>query len=303
MNKNLLAGTLLLGLLAACSPKAEYAVEPKDITRFHTEYVAKADAPATSDSVAVYIDYSKGMHEGIMASADFIRELLTMANSPKTVYYKAGTADAPPRININATENIPWNLGNYQETRSVLDEPVRQITRGNRTGVFITDFELVKGTQELQIVQNGKTFKTSIDISAWAVNEFEDWLKGGNAIDVFAKPFNKQNSWVAQTQAQHVYTLIFTPKALTGQPSALVNRLLEKGYGQRSDLKHLRFSAEDVALRINYGDKANIGGSTENAVPQVLQVVFPYFEYYQFKQKDLFKIPEYSPNDTRFLRN
>ncbi len=105
------------------------------------------------------------MHEGIMASADFIRELLTMVNTLKTIYYKVGSADVPPRININATANIPWNIGNYTKTRSVLDEPIRQITWDNRTAVFITDFELVKGSQELQIVQNGKTFKTSIDIS------------------------------------------------------------------------------------------------------------------------------------------
>lgn len=290
-------------LLAACSERAEYAIEPKDLSRFHSQYVAQAGAPEASDSLAVYIDYSKGMHEGVMASADFIRELLTMANTPKTVYYKVGAADVPPRININATENIPWNIGNYTETRSVLDAPIRQITGSNRTAVFITDFELVKGTQELQIVQNGKTFKTSIDISSWAVNEFESWLKAGNAIDIFAKPYTKQNAWVPQSQSQYLYTLIFTPKALTKNPAALVNRLLDQGYGSKGDLKHYRFSAEDVALRANYQDKANIGGATDNAVPQVVQVAFPVFDYYMFRQKDLFSIPEYSQNDTRFLQN
>jgi hypothetical protein len=294
---------LALGLLAACSPKTEYAIEPKDLSRFHGQYVAQAEARPASDSIAVYIDYSKGMHEGIMASADFIRELFTMANTPRTVYYRVGTADRPPRIDINATANIPWNLNNYNDTRSVLDEPVRQITGGNGTAVFITDFELVKGNQELQIVQNGKTFKTSIDISSWAVNEFQNWLKGGNAIDVFAKPFTKQNAWVPQSQSQHVYTLIFTPKALTDSPDALVNRLLERGYGNKGDLKHYRFSAEEVALRAAYQDKANVGGATDNAVPEVVQVEFPLFDYYLFRQKDLMKIPEYSPNDTRFLRN
>jgi hypothetical protein len=225
---------LALGLLAACSPKTEYAIEPKDLAEFHGQYVAQAEARPASDSIAVYIDYSKGMHEGIMASADFIRELFTMANTPRTVYYRVGTADRPPRIDINATANIPWNLGNYTDTRSVLDQAIRQITTGDGTSVFITDFELVKGNQELQIVQNGKTFKTSIDISSWAVNEFQNWLKAGNAIDVFAKPFTKQNAWVPQSQSQHVYTLIFTPKALTENPEALVNRLLERGYGGRA---------------------------------------------------------------------
>jgi hypothetical protein len=185
----------------------------------------------------------------------------------------------------------------------VLDQAIRQITAGDGTSVFITDFELVKGNQELQIVQNGKTFKTSIDISSWAVNEFQNWLKAGNAIDVFAKPFTKQNAWVPQSQSQHVYTLIFTPKALTDNPEALVNRLLERGYGEKGDLKHYRFSAEDVALRAAYQDKANVGGATDNAVPEVVQVEFPLFDYYLFRQKDLMKIPEYSPNDTRFLRN
>ncbi len=79
----------------ACGNRAEYAVEPKDLTQFHSQYVAQATARSATDSLAVYIDYSKGMHEGIMASADFIRELL-MANSPKTVYYKVGSADRPP---------------------------------------------------------------------------------------------------------------------------------------------------------------------------------------------------------------
>jgi hypothetical protein len=292
---------LATGLLAACGNRAEYAVEPKDITQFHGQYVAQATARPASDSMAVYIDYSKGMHEGIMASADFLRELLTMANSPKTVYYKVGSADRPPQININATENIPWNIGNYTETRSVIDEPVRQITNGNQTAVFITDFELVKGTQELQIVQNGKTFKTSIDISSWAVNYFETWLRDGNAIDIFAKPFTKQSAWVPQSQSQHVYTLVFTPKALTASPASLINRLMDRGFGSQGDLKHYRFSAEDLALRSDYEDKANVGGATDNAVPQVVQVEYPVFEYYQFRQKDLMKIPDYNPKDTRFL--
>jgi len=292
---------LVLCLLASGCTKdpTNFDVAPKDLTLFHTQYVAKAEAPAASDSISVYIDYSKGMHEGMMASMDFIKEMLTVVNSPRTVYYKVGTQDTPPRMNITATENIPWNISNYTETRSVLDEPVRQITRDNRTAVFITDFELVKGQQELQIVQNGKTFRTSIDISAWAVNEFETWLKQGNSIDVFAQPFTKQNSWVPQTQSQHLYILVFTPKAWVQEPSALVNRLLEKQRG----LKHFRFSAEAIALTTKYKDKANEGGATENAVPNMVQVNFPAFEYYQFNQKDLFKIPEYSEKDIRFLRN
>lgn len=296
---------LLVSSLLACSKDpTHFAVEPKDLTTFHTQYVTNAEAPQASDSVAVYIDYSKGMHEGVMAAVDFVKDVLTIVNSPKTVYYQVGTADLPPRIHITATDHIPWNLSNYAQTRSVLDEPIRQITHGNRTGVFVTDFELVKGQQELQIVQNGKTYQTSIDISAWAVNEFEDWLKAGNAIDVFAKPFDKSNSWVPQTQRQHLYTIIFTPKALTRQPAALINRLLAKGYGSRNgDLVHFRFSAEDIALQARYQDKANVGGATDNAVPDVVQVQFPLFDYYQFNQKDLFKIPEISPNDLRFLRH
>ena len=302
-NIRLFVGFALLGLLSCSKDPTNFAVEPKDLTPFHTKYVAKADAPAASDSVSVYIDYSKGMHEGVMASVDFVKEMLTMVNAPKTVYFKVGTADAPTRMNPTATENIPWNLTNYAETRSVLDEPIRQITRGNRTAVFVTDFELVKGKQELQVVQNGRTFKTSIDISAWAVNEFENWLKQGNAIDVFAQRFDKRNSWVPQTQSQHIYTLIFTPKALAQEPSALVTRLLEKGYGKSGGLQHFRFSAEDIALEIKYKDKANEGGATENAVPNAVQINYPAFEYYQFGQKDVFKISEYSEKDTRFLKN
>ncbi|MDJ1499998.1 hypothetical protein [Xanthocytophaga agilis] len=290
---------LVYGTFSCSSDPTNFVVESKDLTPFHTQYVAKSEAPVASDSISVYIDYSKGMHEGMMSSMDFIKDLLTIVNSPKTVYFKAGTNDIPPRININATENIPWNISNYTETRSVLDEPIRQITQDNRTAVFITDFELVKGKQELQIVQNGKTFRTSIDISTWAVNEFENWLKQGNAIDVFAQPFTKQNSWVPQTQTQHIYILVFTPKALIHEPSALVNRLQEK----QGRLKHFRFSAEDIALTNKYKDKANEGGATENAVPDMVQVNFPIFEYYMFKQKDLFKIPEYSEKDTRFLKN
>ncbi len=294
---------LVFSLVACHKDPTSFAVESQNLTPFHTQYVAQAQAPEASDSVSVYVDYSKGMHEGMVASMDFIKEMLTIVNSPKTVYFKAGASDTPPRISITATENIPWNLSNYTETRSVLDEPVRAITRDNRTGVFITDFELVKGQQELQIVQNGQTFRTSIDISAWAVNEFEDWLKKGNAIDIFAKRFDKQNSWVPQTQRQYMYTLIFTPKAQIHEPSALINRLLDKGYGSRGDLQHFRFSAEDIALQIKYQDKANIGGATDNAVPSGVQVAFPAFEYYQFSQKELFKIPEYDANDTRFLKS
>jgi hypothetical protein len=296
----------LLGCgLASCKKDpTNFYVETKDLTQFHQSYVSQKAGAKPSDSVAVFIDYSKGMHEGMLATMDFVKEILTIVNTPKTVYYKVGAADVPPRVSITQSENVPWNIGNYQETRSVLDKPVDMIVSANQTSVYITDFELVKGMQELQIVQDGKTFKTSIDISAWAVNQFEDWLRKGNAIDVFARRFNKTNSWVPQQQTQYIYILIFTPKALLSEQAALINRLQERGFSESGDnLKHYRFSAEDIALKQTYQDKANIGGATDNAVPNVVHVNFPEFDFYNYQQKDLMKIPEVNPEDQRFLHN
>ncbi|MFZ4589961.1 MAG: hypothetical protein ACOYN6_03125 [Ignavibacteria bacterium] len=270
-------------------------VNKEELSNFHQSYFQQSSYKNTTDSVDVYIDYSAGMYEAINAHSSFVRELMDMVNSPKTGYYAVGQEN-PRKIKIDDPKYIPFNAANFDQALSILDLPVKNITNNStKQSIFITDFELVKDTNKiLEVVYEGKMFKSQIDINAWAVNYFEKWLSEGNDIDIIAMPFNAVNNWVPgkETQQQYLYILIFTPKyyVLNDVDNiAIRNRLAKKGYMENKENSQysFNFSNSNIGIENKYTDKNN-GGTNESIVCyKTFADKKGNYEFYEFKSKEL----------------
>lgn len=295
---------LLSFLLFSCECDDSY-VDPQTLSEFHTKYVWKPSQNAKmNDSLDVYIDYSSGMYEAMYGSLQTaINDVLTIAKEEKTKFFRAGAA-TPYQIDIDASENIPSTTTNYKENRSVLDEPIKRIVKGNKQGVFITDFEFVPTGQKVfeAAMPDGKRVKTWINPDAWATNLFEDWLKKGNQIDIFACEFRKPQGTSSQ---QFLYVLVFTPQAMLGKDNAFITRLKQLD-GRLSDtFYHFSFFNLKNTKAVTKGYDANFGGLNENLA--ALDFVYKperNFEYYAIPLKDVetYITNEPSVKDKRILR-
>lgn len=302
------APMIVLPLLIGCGDSFP-AVERESLTQLHTRYIHPPTQTATSDGVDVYIDYSSGMYEGIKANQKFMNDLLRMVNSPSTKYYKVGAGNSI-QVDIAQAAYIPWNLSNYADQMSVLDEPIDKIIQTkNRISIFVTDFELVKDKEKLlEISQGGQTYKTQIDISPWATNQFEAWLSEGNRIDIFAKRFSRQNRWVTPntSQTQYVYTLVFTPRELLASRNerSIHSRLLELTRANvPDDAYHFSFAADDLKLT-RQGYSSESGGLAEViSTTQYFKDEQRNFEYYELSKAELMDfIQQPDQSDKRILK-
>lgn len=276
--------------------------DPQTLSEFHTKYVWKPNSAQTkaSDSLEVYIDYSSGMYEAMYHSLNtVINDVLTIAKDEKTKFFRAG-ATSPYQVDIEASEHIPSTTTNYKENRSVLDEPIRRIVKGNKQGVFITDFEFVPTGQKVfeAAMPDGKRVKTWINPDAWATNLFEDWLRKGNQIDIFACEFRK-------SPQQFLYVLVFTPQSMLGKDNALITRLKQLDSRLSDNFYHFNFFSLKNTKAITKGYDANFGGLNENlAALDFLYKPERNFDYYEVPLKDIetYISNEASVKDKRILR-
>lgn len=287
---------LIFFLISACS--SDYS-DPQLLSEFHTKYVWKPSIESSiNDSLDVYLDYSSGMYEAMYASLDLaVNEVLTIAKGEKTKFYRVG-ATSPYLIDIEASENIPTTTTNYKENRSILDEPIKRIVRGEKQGVFITDFEFVPTGQKVfeGAMPDGSRVKTWINPDAWATNFFETWLNKGNQIDIYACKFREK---------QFLYILIFTPQGLIGKDNAFISRLKQLDSKLSERLHHFSFFNLKNAKAIAKNYDAHYGGLTENLA--ALDYAYKperQFEYYEIPLKDIEKYIHQEPSvkDKRILR-
>ncbi|MCU0391388.1 MAG: hypothetical protein MUE81_09745 [Thermoflexibacter sp.] len=297
--KNILFKTctfIALLFLYACSTSYN---DPQLLSEFHTKYVWKPSTEAkTNDSLDVYLDYSSGMYEAMYASLNIvINDVLNIAKDEKTKFYRAGAA-LPYLIDIEANDNIPSTTTNYKENRSVLDEPIRRIVKGNKQGVFITDFEFVPTGQKIfeAAMSDGSRIKTWVNTDAWATNLFEEWLKKGNQIDIYACKFKEK---------QFLYVLVFTPQSFIGKDNAFITRLKQLNERLSDSFYHFSFFNLKAINSAPQGYDPTFGGLNENLA--ALDFVYTperHFEYYELPLKDIetYINSETTVKDKRILR-
>ncbi|MBS1495118.1 MAG: hypothetical protein JST55_16550 [Bacteroidetes bacterium] len=279
-------------IISGCGSKLP-PIDQAKLTDLQSKYIHPITTDSVDKRIDVYIDYSSGMYEAIKSNEPFMNELLRMVNFPSTKYYKVG-ASSPAEVDITTAPYVPWNLSNYKDQMSKLDEPINQIIENKKnSSVFITDFELVKNPEKiLEITQNGKIFKSQIDISPWAITQFESWLSDGNEIDIYAKKFSRDNFWVSpkEKQEQYVYTILFTPKGLTNTKdnSSLQSRMYESNFKNiPDDFYHFSFATEEYNIKQENYNKEN-GGLTSSLAPtQFFNSFKNKYEYYELINKDL----------------
>ncbi len=288
----ILAPICIFNIISGCGSKLP-PIEQSKLTDLQTKYIHPLASDSVDKRIDVYIDYSSGMYEAIKSNEPFMNELLRMVNFPNTIYHKVG-ASSPMEVDITTAPYVPWNLSNYKDQMSKLDEPINQIIGNkNNTSVFVTDFELVKNPEKiLEITQNGKIFKSQIDISPWAITQFETWLSNGNEIDIYAKKFMRDNFWVSPKakQEQYVYTILFTLRGLTGtrDNSSLQSRMYESNFKtEPEDFYHFSYATENYNIKQENYNKENGGLTNSLASSQFFNGFKNKFEYYELPDKDL----------------
>ncbi len=310
MHSHILRVTILAVTLSFFGCKSsKLDINENTLAEFHLKYISPSEpTEPPSDSLRVFIDYSDGMYEAIRSQMNFMRAVLAIANDPATRYYRVGANESPEPVSITDPRYIPWSLSSYKDIRSVLDSPLDSIvSHPNGTSVYITDFELVKNpTAIMDFVQNGKVYKTQIDISPWATNRFSQWLKAGNSIDVFAGAFTRLNFWTHTSQNQHVYVIVFTPRRELNNPNAIVNRIATDKLVENSSgaLFHFSFSLVDFRFKQNYPG-VDRGGLHDNLNAfEIYNHATEHFEYYYLNLKELDALNgDKTLTDKRILHN
>lgn len=269
---------------------ADLSVEPNVHTKIDHE-------------VAIYLDYSNGMHGAISQCYTFFQEVINILDRRNARFFKVGLG-APKLISEDIFEPHsrynPRNPINYSDERSYLKIALTEIcSKPNRQAVFITDFERVPDPNLLPDTQyyNGQAIRTNVDFSPWATKEFEDWLSQGGSIDIFAHPFEEIN----QKERRYLYFLVFTPKVLVGieDPQGIFHRLHAAGYTDTQSSKlveWLGFSHGRFKSLRTY-EARDSGGLNALLAPNISSFGLDW-DYYQINATDLPYIGAYSDEDS-----
>lgn len=299
----------LLFLALGCGSDS-VQVTPELITAY--ENLAR---PVSRDSVSAsidcYLDFSTGMGEGMRATAEINDRLKNFLAGRKVACYKVGASDDPPAIRLGTPEANFVDLRNFTEPASKLKVAVDRMTAyKNGVSFFISDFERV---EDVSLRQNlpGAPAPHPIDASAWAQNQFREWLLAENRIDIFAAPYQKPDAWFDKTHKRTypnwIYTVVLTPRQIARDSnvfkSSVAGFLLEE-YVKRppAGARHLEldpgaFIVEAVARGDNGNANASLVVQETSATP-----ANPRFEFYAFTSADLLRFAQdESQSDKRIL--
>lgn len=292
----LVLGAVISLLFASCGSNCPVVQDEEALKAYANLLPSSASTSQEVDQVAVYLDYSNGMHGAIDQSYGFFQEVINILDRRDALFFKVGLGE-PVRINEDIFEPQstfnPRNPNYFSEKRSYLKQALSQIVaQTDRQSVFITDFERVPDPNQLPRVQyyDGKEIRTNIDFSPWATKEFESWLTQGGSIDIFAHPFRELN----QQELRYLYFLVFTPAALVGaeSPESVFFRMQEAGYTQnQGPVAWLGFSLGRFKGERGY-EPEEVGGINPMLAPG-LSAFGQNWDYYQMNFADLLYLNEY----------
>jgi len=279
--------------------KNEIVVDEPLLTKYNSIANPIAIVNASED-IDCYVDYSWGMGEGMKATAQFNAKLKDFLGGRKVSYYKVGASEIPPTIDINSAEANFLDPNNFKEPGSKLKIAIDKITSNkSKVSIFITDFERV---EDVSLKQNlvGAPNPHPIEASAWAQNNFKDWLKEGNQIDIFAKQYQKPDFWFDNNHqklySNWIYTLVFTPNAVIKDENLFktsVLKFLNDEYTNLNggDSKHFTYTSNNFKIEQEKKDEA-IGDANDNVVVQenITNTKENGFEFYYFKCSDMMSL-------------
>jgi hypothetical protein len=229
-------------------------IDPTDVAAYNRQDIEVSIAADTL--IDAYYDYSLGMGEGMRAAARVNGALNDFLAGRPVRYFRVGDTPQPePIADMTSSAANLMNLANFRDIGSRLQPVIqRVVSNRGRQSVFVTDFE---ATLEEKVLTPGAPKPHRIETKAWAQKDFRTWLQDGNRIDVFAFRFRKPDWWFARNAEKlldnHVYTLVFTPKALlrggTPSPASVLAFMLELHQRTNSpDYQHFAYWRDDVEV-------------------------------------------------------
>jgi hypothetical protein len=284
--------------LAACSGSETELVIDESVLSAYQALANPKPAENPIEDIDCYLDYSYGMGEGMKATESLNSRLRNFLIGKKVSYYMVGASDVPPAIDINSKEANFLEMNNFTEPGSKLKAAIDKIILNvNKSSVFITDFERVDDVNLKQHLNNAPK-PHPIDASAWALNDFKDWLMAGNQIDIFTKQFRKPDFWFGKKNKKDlsdnwIYTIVFTPDYIIRDETLYkqsVLKFLDDEYVNLngSDTRHFTYTCNHFKIEQDKKDDA-IGDANDNIVVQenMTNTKEKGFEYYNFLSSDL----------------
>lgn len=266
-------------------------VEDEDTFAYYTQSKTQEKSGEIDEKLAVYIDYSNGMHDAVNQTYTFFEKITNIVDRGDAIFYKVGKG-APMVMNSNifepGTTFNPRNPDNFLEKRSHLKKALdRIVSNSTQQAIFITDFERVPDDGVLPKVQfyGGRTIKTNIDFSPWATKSFELWLDHGGAVDVFAHTFRESNA----QEERRLFFIVFTPEALVGveSPESVFWRLQEEGETQKNTYDRAWFNFSQGSFSTKRVFKPQNQGGIHDEIAPLNSLFGEDWDYYLINYSDI----------------
>ena len=226
------------------------------------------------------------MCDKMTSATDYYLELTNFLKlkGEAVTFYKVGASDSPPQMNFSSAESDFRNPKNYTDPVSKLEAAISKMTLNkNKSSIFITDFERIEGGKTISNPQAPNPFLKAVDNTAWAQNDFNEWLLAGNQIDIFAKKISIKGI------DNMLYTIVFTPDSIIKNEvkykSSVLNFLIDK---KEHNTFQTTYTANNFKIE-QEGKDETIGNANDNLIVQenFTNTIDKGFEYYHFKSSDL----------------
>ena len=290
---------LCISMLSSCNH--DEVVIDENLLIQYNEIANPVKTIKNTEGIDCYIDYSDGMCDKIKSVSNYYLELTDFLKGKNNSvnFFKVGASDTTPKINIDSPESDFRNPKNYIDPVSKLHAAISKMTASkSKSSIFITDFEKIEGGKVISNPQAPTPFLKMIDNTAWAQNDFIEWLMSGNQIDIFARKI------VVKGLDNMLYTIVFTPDGVIKDEASYKKSVLKFLIDKKDDNTiHTTYTANNFKIEQAGKDEA-IGDANDNLIVQenITKTKDKGFEYYYFKSADLISLnTDESQKDKRII--
>ena len=213
-------GVIIVGVSLSSCKKDNVPYDTKYIEEFHTLSNNMEAIDISNDKLALYVDYSNCIANGMESS--FYQEMV----SPLTAATKEYWSIKGDSIN-KETESTYYLLNNVKEVSyAALDKAIEQMADRSGESVMLTDGELFTQTATKNNPNN-----------PYMHNAFKKWLLKGHDIHILAEPFQEQ--YHGKTYNKKRFYIIFTDDRISGNIYGRIKEIVDLERFPKVDEFHL----------------------------------------------------------------
>ena len=213
-------GVIIVGVSLSSCKKDNVPYDTKYIEEFHTLSNNMEAIDISNDKLALYVDYSNCIANGMESS--FYQEMV----SPLTAATKEYWSIKGDSIN-KETESTYYLLNNVKEVSyAALDKAIEQMADRSGESVMLTDGELFTQTATKNNPYN-----------PYMHNAFKKWLLKGHDIHILAEPFQEQ--YHGKTYNKKRFYIIFTDDRISGDIYDRIKEIVDLERFPKVDEFHL----------------------------------------------------------------